>query len=799
MKRPLTTVALLYAGGLLLGDNFHLSLLWLFATAFALLIASFFLRRAFLLWPLIMLAGWINLESRTKILSPHDLRTQLGNRAEYLTVRGTLRATPHHRVFENDEEESWRTLAQIDVTEILLDEKWRPAVGRVMASTAGLLENFFGGQTVEATGIIQIPRTPIAEGLFDYRTYLKRQGIYYQLAVTSTNDWKAIGDFQARPFADKFFSWAQKTLQRGLPEEDESLRLVWAMTLGWKTALTDEVSEPFMRSGTMHIFAISGLHIALIAGILVALLRVMQVPRSVCGLIVIPLIWFYTGATGWQPSAVRSTIMMTIIIGGWSLKRPTDLINSLSAAAFIILILDPQQLFGASFQLSFFVVLSIALLLPTFQKIRERWLNPDPLLPPELRPAWRKRLDFPLNYATTAFATSLAACLGSLPLVAYYFHLVTPVSLLANFIIVPLSSFALMANLGSLVFGNWFPFLTELFNHAGWGFMKAMVICSHWFASWPAAYFQVPTPSILACAIYYLLLFTILNGWLKSPRKRIFTISLLVVAIVLAGWHWHAESRTVKITVLPLNGGDAVFVDSPGHADDLLIDCGNKNSVEFILKPFLRAQGVNQLEAVLLTHGDLKHIGGLESIEENFSVQKILTSPVVSRSANYREIISELKSKPERWKTVGAGDQLGAWNVLHPQSSDQFPQADDKAIVLRGNFFGKSILLLSDLGRPGQNALLERANNLAADFVISGLPVQTEPLCNQLIEAIQPDLVIITDTEFPATERAARKLRERLAKQKSRVIYCRESGAVTFVFDERGCTVRTAHGARVDY
>ncbi|MEO6035691.1 MAG: ComEC/Rec2 family competence protein, partial [Verrucomicrobiota bacterium] len=444
MNRPLITVALLYSGGLLLGNRFYFPLPWLFGAAFVLLVAALFFVRDFLLLAVIVLTGWINLSSRTEIISPMDLRRHIGNGAEYLSVRGTLRSTPTFRVFELNDQEAWRTLAQIEVTEIFLREKWLPATGRAMVSTTGLLdEQFSSGQSVEIAGILQAPRPPLAEGLFDYRTFLKRQGIYYQLGVTATNDWKTIGPILPRPVADRFFFWAQKVLQLGMPGEDEPLRLVWAMTLGWKTALSDEVSEPFMRSGTMHIFAISGLHIALIAGILVALLRVMQVPRGFCAFIVVPLIWFYTMATGWQPSAIRSTIMMTIIVAGWSLKRPTDLLNSLAASALIILVWDPQQLFQASFQLSFFVVLSIALLMPGFQKSRDRWLNPDPLLPLELRPRWRQWLDFPLRYSITALATSLAAWLGSLPLIAYYFHLFTPISLAANFVIVPLSSFAL--------------------------------------------------------------------------------------------------------------------------------------------------------------------------------------------------------------------------------------------------------------------------------------------------------------------------------------------------------------------
>src|SRR5688500_13260765 len=105
MKRPLTTVALLYAGGLLLGDNFHLPLLSLFVLAFALLVVGIFSGRNLLLCAVVILAGWINFSSRTEILSPHDLRKQIGNRIEYVSLRGKLCETPSFRVFEIDEEE----------------------------------------------------------------------------------------------------------------------------------------------------------------------------------------------------------------------------------------------------------------------------------------------------------------------------------------------------------------------------------------------------------------------------------------------------------------------------------------------------------------------------------------------------------------------------------------------------------------------------------------------------------------------------------------------------------------------
>src|SRR6266571_3853024 len=462
MKRPLVPVALLYTGGIILADFVHAPLVvWLTgALLFAWTALFWGAARRRLLVPLLVLLGGSNLEFRTAILSPNDLRILMGEKPAYLTLRGTLIETPTQRVYEHDARETWRTVAKIQAESLRFPQgDRRPAVGLVAVSTPGVLSNnFFAGQVVEVTGILQVPKGPVAEGLFDYRSYLRRLGIAYQLQVESLQDWVLVsGTNSPPPLADRFGAWAKKILALGLPVEDEPLRLLWAMTLGWTTALSGEVSEPFMRSGTMHIFAISGLHIALIAGVMVAVLRVFRVPRAGCGLLVIPIIWAYTGLTGWQASAIRSTIMMSVIIAGWSLQRPSDLLNSLAAAAFIILLWDPQQLFQASFQLSFFVVLSLALFTPVLEDLRRRWLAPDPLLPTKLVPGWRRWLGGPLDFLTTGLTVLLAAWLGSIPLIAWYFHLFTPISLLANLVVVPLSSAALACNLASLAVGACLP------------------------------------------------------------------------------------------------------------------------------------------------------------------------------------------------------------------------------------------------------------------------------------------------------------------------------------------------------
>ena len=803
MKRPLLKVALLYASGLLLA-NF---LAW---PPFVMLAASLLVGvaavvssrgRASLLPLMLVLTGMTNLRLHTAILSPHDLRLLATNAAEIVTVRGSLRETPWLRVYEHDDAPVWRTIAQIEIREVRSQHgDWRRATGQVMCGTRGTLgPEFFGGREVEVEGVLKLPQPPVVSGQFDYRTYLQRHGIFHQLQIDSTNDWRlAVGAdaLERPPWSDRFRNWAKATLARGLPIEDEPLHLLWAMTLGWKTALTGEISEPFMRSGTMHVFAISGLHVALIAGLFVSVLRVVKVPRAWCGVVVIPLIWAYTAATGWQASAVRSTIMMTVIIGGWSLKRPSDLLNSLAAAGFIILLWDPQQLFQASFQLSFFVVLSLALFAPWLGEQSEDLITPERFLPDELRSWWQLWLWRGWRWLRLSCVTSLAAWLGSIPIVAYYFNLFTPVSLLANLIIVPLSGLALAANVASLAFGSIWPALAELFNHSAWLWMKLMIDGSVLAARAPGGCFHVGTPTVLMFVTYYGVLITCLAGWLKLPAWRWWIGSALASLTLASIVQWQGHHRELRLTIVPLSGGSAQHFHSASN--ELLIDCGNPSAVEFIIKPYLRAEGIDRLDTLLLTHGDVHHVGGAGFISRQFPPAKVVRSPVAFRSAAYRDVIHEISKRANLLHTVNRGEVVDGWEVLHPEATDRFSQADDNAIVLRGDLRGTRVLLLSDLGKPGQNTLLGRERDLRADIVVSGIPTQTQPLADALLDAIQPRLIVISDSVYPATARASRKLRERLATRNIPILFTSEQGAVTLIFGEKSWEVRAATGKRIE-
>jgi beta-lactamase superfamily II metal-dependent hydrolase len=227
--------------------------------------------------------------------------------------------------------------------------------------------------------------------------------------------------------------------------------------------------------------------------------------------------------------------------------------------------------------------------------------------------------------------------------------------------------------------------------------------------------------------------------------------------------------------------------DQGGH---WLIDCGDQDTARWITKPFLQAQGVNRLSHFVLTHGDIRHVEAAPRIHHLFPADHIYLSHVRFKSLPYRKTIETLQQDHAPTKIITAGDHIGPWEVLHPARNETFPQADDNTIVLLGNVSGKRVLLLSDLGRRGQSALLNRKPELRADIVITGLPRQGEPVADAFLDVVQPELVIVCDSEYPAAERASETLRERLGKRNLRVAYTSDSGAVTLAFRKQAYTLQ---------
>jgi len=816
MKRPLGAVVVAYGAGLLPAYFFQppLAALLLLDVLLAGLLGGLIFFgvkrfRAPVVWLLLALAGWTNFTWRTAVSRETDLRVVMGTGVPAaITVSGTLVEPPRLKIIEDNGVEKWHSLAKVKVSEITDNKGTCPATGEISVSTPGVLgADFFSGQRVVVAGVISIPPPPLAEGLFDFGDYLAVRGMYYQFRADSTNDWRVREPRVLRPpLTDRFLTWSQATLSRGLPANDETVRLLWAMTLGWRTAFTGDVGDPFLRAGTMHLFAVDGLRIALLSGILITLLRPLRLVRSKCGIIAIAMMWFYTAATGWESSAIRASVMMSLVIGGWALERPYDLLNALAAAALVILVANPCQVLEAGFQLSFLVMLAISLMLkPTnawLDGVVNRWLGPDPLLPLELVPAWRKKL---LEYARTfahGCGLSFIAWLGSLPLAAEYFHLFSPVSTLANIPAIPLGALALAANLGALACGDWLPWGTEIFNHAAWSCMWAMTWVSEFFAKLPGAYFYVPAPPVAAIAVYYAVLAAAFSGWFNTRRRRLAGVALL--ALIAAGCLglWLRSRSETDLTVLPLRGGHAVYVDADGRQNDWLINCGSRDAVQWTLKDYLRGQGVNPLPRLVLANANARNCGGTPQLMELFPVGELWTSGVNFRSLEYRRAVASFELKVSsggspraaRHRQMNCGETIGCWRVLHPAATGGTAKVDDAPLVLLGNFNGTRILLLGELSRDAQSELLGRTNDLRADIVVAGLPDNSQPLCDHLIAAIQPRVMIIADSEWPPARRASQALQQRLAQTQIPVIYTRTSRAVKIATTPAGWKLTAMDG-----
>jgi competence protein ComEC len=804
MRWPLCSVAFLYIAGLLLGRWLPLPLPALFACSFAAALAAFATfrhdhdrARLPALWLLLVLTGWTNMACHSAIVSPADLRLLAGAKPSLASVRGTLQASPTARVFERSSHDLWHSSAVLVAHQILLDETWQPASGKIIAYTSGLLSsNFFQGQSVEVAGVLDLPPGPRAPGLFDARTFYEHQGIYYQLRADPANDWNIPPQSPPLPIplSDRFSVWARHALALGLGPEDTPLHLLWTLALDWKAPLTEPIEEPFLRAGTFHIFAVDGLRIGLLTAIGVGLLRALRMPRAVSGLLVVPAIWFYTAFTGWPASAVRAAIMMTIVIIGWAGRRPVDLVNSLFAAALVILLWEPGQLFQPGFQLSFLVVLCIALLLPLIQKLfLSRVFKTDPFLPDSLKSRWPGALRAAVIFIIDTSALSLAAWLGSIPLAAAYFHLFTPASVPANILVVPLTALALMGVMASLLTAAWFPALAVLFNHANWFLMSIIIHLSQWASHCPGGAFNVAAPSLVTFALYYLILFAVLTGWIFRSKFK-WPASFAIFALVL-GWlaQWSAENRVARFYFLPLQGGAAICATRAGPGKPVLFDCGNPRIAESVVKPFLAAQGINSLDALILTVGHVQDIGGAEIILTHFPARRVFLNPARDRSSAYRQNIDHIKSAAP-FQDVSAGDNARGWTVLHPPPSARFDDADDNAMVLQRTVNGQSILLLSSLGRTGQDALVASHPDLRADIVVAKLPAQDEPLSPPLLQLLRPKLIVILDSENPATRCAAAKLRARLSTQSAPVVYGSDAGSLQLSLSAGGWNLKTAGG-----
>ena len=733
----------------------------------------------------LVLVGGLRITVETQVLSPNDLRLMTPEEAVIVSVRGRIVSPPELRRVGSEE----RMHLQLELSSIRLDEAWQSASGKILITSVGeLASTYSSGKTIEVDGVLSQPPSAVSPDFYDRRQHLARRGIYRELQTDDFSQWAVTPETVSLTWSERFRKWGCFTLGLGLPKGDPALELMWAMSLGWRVGLTGEAAEPFMQSGTMHLFAISGLHVALVTGILMALLRVIRLNRRWASVLAIPLLWFYAGATGWQPSAVRATLMVSVLLSSWVFKRPVNVLNSLGLAALLILLWDPHQLFRASFQLSFAVVFSLALIVPPVAEWLQSGVRSDDYLPQSLWPLWRRWFYKPSCWLAGVFAVSFGAWLASVPMIAHHFNLFNPVALIINVPVVMCGMAALSSCMGSLFFGLWTEPVAVIFNHSAWFFMKAMMNLSQWSASLPGAWQYVRSPELWMLFGWYSLLVGIGTRWLFKPSVRgwgIFGLGVFAIALI---WSWKADQSEIRMTFL--SGGPVIHVED---GNEMLIDCGDERFVEFVIPRQRRVRGMDSKAECVVTHSVKHHAGGLKSLAKMYQLKKVYISQAKSTSPVYRDIAG-LASKVSIQEVV-AGEKIGPWKVLHPANGEDFSRSSDDVLVLKGEFASVRILLLSDLGNNGRQALVRREAELESDILVLSIPDRSLPVDPAFLRLILPKVIVVQDCEFPVTERAPKQWLKSLRETGVPVFSVRETGGLRLTIRSTDWRLENADGA----
>lgn len=311
---------------------------------------------------------------------------------------------------------------------------------------------------------------------------------------------------------------AADRLALGIRDFPETVALLHALLLGYREDLPGPMHETFAASGTVHIFAISGLHVAIFAMLIVAVLKMLKVNRAYWVLFLAPLLLGYAMATGAKSSALRACVMAIVFFAAPLFNRKADSFSALAAAALVILLAAPEQLVNAGFILSFVVVTGLLLLFPIFMRpLRHVW-DTDPMRMQPLK-WWERWRRSGLHYICSLAALSCAAWLASAPLTAYFFGRFTPIALIGNIVVIPLALLIVISGCLSLILGTIWVWFGEVFNHAAFALVTLLVHFTRLITHVPLGSLHVPKPPLWSVTSYYALLGVLAIAW-RTDRWR---------------------------------------------------------------------------------------------------------------------------------------------------------------------------------------------------------------------------------------------------------------------------------------
>ncbi|SHF49094.1 DNA internalization-related competence protein ComEC/Rec2 [Desulforamulus putei DSM 12395] len=466
----------------------------------------------------------------------------------------------------------------------------------------------------------------------------------------------------------------------------------------------------------------SGYHVGVVTVILLALLRLLRVPGRFIAWVAIPVLLFYAVMTGLGPAVFRSTIMAMLLLLAYHLGRQPDWPTTLAAAAGIILICNPLDLYDIGFQLSFAATWGLLYLTPKLAQ----------LLP-----------KFPGNMSLL-ITVPLAAQLATLPLVVLYFNLVSPVSVLANLLTAHLVALIMLFGGISLLFGLILLPLAGFVNVATGLLTDLFLWLVQFCSSLPGAAWYIPTPPLWLVFVYYPVLvglFELLRrpdwqtvvkqllGNIAKGRSYRIVVGFLLFLILTFTWlAWPVDHRLEihfidvgqgdSALILTPNGG-AVLVDAGGWRDELITGRGAGDQV---VVPYLHRLGINRLDALIITHPHTDHAGGARAVIQAIPVKMVVVSPYGLAGEDevdkgYDILLKEIRDKGIPSHPALAGNRLKVdpditLRFLSPQEKYTGTRSDanNSSLVMLLDYQGRTALFTGDIETEAEEDLVQNGH-----------------------------------------------------------------------------------------
>ncbi len=598
------------------------------------------------------------------------------------------------------------------------------------------------GQRVRVRGWLGGFMGPSNPGEFDYAAWQAARGVVGRLTVPTRANW----DLLAEPGVGAWVSgwgssfvegrgWiaarARWSLSLGLTPGTPVTGLLETLLLGETAADIDPLRERFRDVGLAHILSISGAHLGILMGLVWVVARGLTGRPPRAAVVVLAVLVMYLLAIPIRVPVARAAVMAGLYFAGVALGRRPGPTRLLSAAAVIVLIWRPLDLFEPGFQLSFVVVWALL----KFTRPVSLWIWPEPVIQPVVPGVGAVLARRAVDYV----AVSVVAFLTALPLVAYHFQMVSPLALVLSVLSLPALTAVLAVGYLKVLAGFVLPSVSlVLAGPLRWvgGALGGLVDEAH---GWPGAGWALAQPVSAAWAAGCL---AVVVAWFGGGfRGRDARWRGGAAVMVVAGWlvvtqtagRWGGEAPAVVLTMAAVGDGSCYLVQSGGRT--LMFDCGSQ-ALPLVgrrsVVPTLKRLGVGRLDVLVLSHADLDHYNGTLDVLDAVPVEQIWVSrDLVEDAAQHHawstaHLMRELAARGHTPRVVEAGftDVLGeaGLTVLWPPPAGAFEaeRGNDLSVVLRVDVVGRRLLLNGDIQDDATRVLLR--DRAAMDADVADLP-----------------------------------------------------------------------------